>query len=261
MRAKYLLISLVASFIVGMLTSPGYARIDPQYVMGMWLFEIDGDVGRDSSENSNDGNVEGDPEWTEDGKFGGGLRFDAVDDVIKVPMTVDYDEITVMVWAMEEGSPVRPRIVSNDHTDVSMKGFQLMYNTAGSGSWFDVGDGARRVGASFAYRAEIGEWYHFTGTYDGSTVMAYIDGQVMAEAGGLSDPIADSGIDVHIGTSTYAFSDALKGVLDEVAIFNKALTESEIQEIMADGLEKATGILAVAPAGKLASTWGSIKGE
>ena len=148
MRAKYLLISLLASFIVGMLTSPSYARIDPQYVMGMWLFEVEGDVGMDSSENANDGNVEGDSEWTSDGKFGGGL----------------------------------------------------------------------------------------------------------------SDPIADSGIDVYIGTSTYAFSDALKGVLDEVAIFNKALTESEIQEIMTDGLEKATGILAVAPAGKLASTWGSIKG-
>jgi hypothetical protein len=136
-----------------------------------------------------------------------------------------------------------------------------MYNTAGSGSWFDLGNGARRVGASFAYTAAIGEWYHFTGTYDGSTVRAYIDGEVMAEAGGLSDPIADSGIDVYIGMSTYAVSDALKGVLDEVAIFNKALTEEEIQEIMTDGLEKATGILAVAPAGKLASAWGSIKGE
>jgi hypothetical protein len=261
MRVKHLLIPVFALFVLGTLAGSSYAKIDPQCVMGMWLFEVEGDVGKDSSENANDGNVEGDPEWTSDGKFGGGLHFDAVDDVIKVPMTVDYDEITVMVWAMEEGSPVRPRIVSNDHTDVSMKGFQLMYNTAGSGSWFDVGDGARRVGASFAYTAEIGEWYHFTGTYDGSTVRAYIDGEVMAEAGGLSDPIADSGIDVHIGTSTYAFSDALKGVLDEVAIFNKALTENEIQEIMADGLEKATGILAVAPAEKLASAWGSIKGE
>ena len=125
---------MVVSLAVGMLVGSVYAKIDPKTVMGMWLFEDEGDVGMDSTDNGNDGNVEGDPEWAEEGKFGGGLNFDAVDDIIKVPMTIDYDEITVMVWVKEEGSPVRPRIVSNDHTDVNNKGFQLMYNTAGAGS-------------------------------------------------------------------------------------------------------------------------------
>ncbi len=261
MRVKCLLIPVVVSLAVGMLVGSGYAKIDPKTVMGMWLFEDEGDVGMDSTDNGNDGNVEGDPEWTGEGKFGGGLNFDAVDDIIKVPMTIDYDEITVMVWVKEGGSPVRPRIVSNDHTDVTNKGFQLMYNTAGAGSWFDLGTGAQRVGAQFAYTAPADDWYHYAGTYDGSTVRAYVDGELMAEAGGLSGPIADSGIDVHIGSSTYAISDALKGVLDEVAIFNVALSEDEIQDIMENGLEKATGVTAVASSGKLPVTWGSIRDQ
>jgi hypothetical protein len=133
-----------------------------------------------------------------------------------------------------------------------MKGFQLMYNTAGSGNWFDVGNGTQRVGASFAYTAALGEWYH----YAGSIVRAYVDGAIMAEVAGLSGAIADSGIDVHIGTSTYAFSDAQKGILDEVAIFSIALSEDEIQEVMEDGLLEATGMAAVDPSGKLAMTCG-----
>lgn len=241
------------------LTGQSSAKIDKESIMGMWLFDKEGGVVKDSSGNGNDGNLTGEPEWTDKGKFDGGMYFDAVDDVVKVPMTVDYDEITVMVWFKEDGSPVRPRIVSNDHTDVTNKGFQLMYNTAGSGSWFDLGTGGQRVGASFAFTAAKGTWYHYAGTYDGSKVKAYIDGELKAEVGGISGAIADSGIDVHIGMSTYAASDSLKGFLDEVAILNKALTEDDIKDVMEKGLEKASGLAAVSPSGKLATIWGRIK--
>ena len=46
------------------------------------------------------------------------------------------------------------------------------------------------------------------------------------------------------------------GVLDEIAIFNVALSEDDLNTVMADGLEKA---LAVSPIGRLTTTWGNIK--
>jgi hypothetical protein len=117
------------SFIVVSLMFVGlsYAKIDQKSVMGMWLFDKKADVVKDTSENGNDGKLEGKPEWTDKGKFNGGLYFDNTDDqdVMKVDMTIDYDEITVMVWFKDQGSPVRPRLVSNEHTDVSLTGFQL----------------------------------------------------------------------------------------------------------------------------------------
>jgi len=259
MKMKRLVIVCTSFIFISLiLTGISYANIDPASVMGMWLFNDKNDVGKDSSKNGNNGDVGGKPEWTDKGKFDGGLHFDATDDLIKVPMTIDYKEITVMVWVSEEGSPVRPRIVSNDHTDVSNKGFQLMYNTAGSGSWFDIGTGGTHVEAQFAYVAKVGEWYHYTGTYDGSKLKAYINGEMKVEMS-ASGAIADSGIDVHIGSSTYGFSDGLKGVLDEVAIFNKALNADDIAKIMSNGLEKSAGLIAVESKGKLASTWGGIK--
>ena len=48
----------------------------------------------------------------------------------------------------------------------------------------------------------------------------------------------------------------MKYRLDEVAIFNVALTGDDIKEIVTEGL--AT-MLAVQPAGKLITAWGTIK--
>ncbi len=50
-----------------------------------------------------------------------------------------------------------------------------------------------------------------------------------------------------------------EGLLDEVALFNVALEQNDIKEIMEDGLENATGLLAVEPENKLATTWGKLK--
>jgi len=46
------------------------------------------------------------------------------------------------------------------------------------------------------------------------------------------------------------------GIIDEVVLFNKALSEDEIKELMTSGV---TSVLAVQPKGKLALRWGDIK--
>jgi len=46
------------------------------------------------------------------------------------------------------------------------------------------------------------------------------------------------------------------GSIDDVGIFNVALTVNEINDIMSKGL---AGITAVSPSGKLATTWSEIK--
>jgi len=76
MKMKCLLISIVCLFVVGVLTTSSYAKIDPETVVGMWSFdEGKGDVTADSSANKNDGTLENGPEWM-DGKFGDALEFD-----------------------------------------------------------------------------------------------------------------------------------------------------------------------------------------
>ena len=47
------------------------------------------------------------------------------------------------------------------------------------------------------------------------------------------------------------------GILDEVGVFNVPLSESDLNNVMKNGLEGAAD---VSPVGKLATTWGDVKG-
>jgi hypothetical protein len=51
----------------------------------------------------------------------------------------------------------------------------------------------------------------------------------------------------------------MEGVMDEVAIFDEALSQEEIQTIMNSGLQ--TTIFDVSPLGGLSTAWGRIKND
>jgi hypothetical protein len=49
------------------------------------------------------------------------------------------------------------------------------------------------------------------------------------------------------------------GAIDEVALFQAALTEDDITEIVENGLARTLGLAPVDPVGKLTTTWATIK--
>lgn len=74
---------MVALLVAGMLTTQGYAWIDPESVIGMWLFdEGDDDTAEDSSGNENDGTLEG-AMWV-DSMSGTTLDFNGMSDYVDV---------------------------------------------------------------------------------------------------------------------------------------------------------------------------------
>jgi len=87
------------------------------------------------------------------------------------------------------------------------------------------------------------------------SVKSYIDGVVEADAKFDGKPDFSTG-PLNIGDCP-GFSYPVKGVMDDVGLFNVALTEKEINDLMKRGLrETAT---AVSISGKLANVWGNIK--
>jgi len=74
MKVRCLLVVLFAAGLLFAVSSE--ARIDPETIAGMWLFDEDeGDVANDSSGNGNNGALINGPDW-DDGKFGSALEFD-----------------------------------------------------------------------------------------------------------------------------------------------------------------------------------------
>ena len=74
-----------------------------------------------------------------------------------------------------------------------------------------------------------GSWYHFTGTYDGSTFRVYVNGEEKgsAAAEGSINAAGENDLFLGVGERNRHFN----GVIDEVMMWNRALSESEIKQL------------------------------
>ncbi|HIE27539.1 TPA: LamG domain-containing protein, partial [Candidatus Poribacteria bacterium] len=95
-------------------------------------------------------------------------------------------------------------------------------------------------------------WYHLAGSYDGKTLNLYLNGKLV---GSKSTAVASGSMDTCIGCHPTP-TNWWNGMIDEVAVFDLALTEEEINNIISYGLENMNP---VSPSGKLSTTWGKIK--
>ncbi|MCF8295450.1 MAG: LamG domain-containing protein [Bacteroidales bacterium] len=86
------------------------------------------------------------------------------------------------------------------------------------------------------YTVVPGVWQHFAWVYDGSTVKLYVNGTVNGQAN-ATGMITDSNIEFTIGKCLLGtFNFVYGGRADEVSVWNKALTQTEIQDMMANEL-------------------------
>ena len=176
-------------------------------------------------------------------------------------------QLTVEAWFNAKSSSFsnNPRIVANDHTDVDYHGFQLQLNGNGScpGSslkgfgtgFFDVGNGKSQAAACWSYPLTAGTWYFYVGTYNGQSVNAYIDGQLVASTPYAGGPVAAPGTEsstncsnntnppVSIGYNPCYGGDHFNGNLADVAIYTTALTSAQIE----GQYQAATGVATFPP--------------
>lgn len=227
------------------------ANVADDGLVGYWAFdEAAGDKASDATGNGHNGQFEGAPKWVE-GKFGSALEFDGATDYVAVTDhdSLDFEEnLTIMAWfSPTDILTSRRMMVKNDSIFVI----------------FDFGntnsaDLLLKPNNTFAESTttvwNIGEWYHYAGTFDGKTMKVYINGKLEGEAAN-DVPITPSDLDFWIGGDDYGRpSDFFPGIIDEVRIYEKALSEADIQKVMDTPQD-------VTVQGKLTTTWGNIKGK
>ena len=202
-------------------------------LVAWWEFdEGSGNVVADSGPNRLDGAVIGDPSWVT-GVFGGALKFDGDGDYVDLgndPKFNMTDRITIAAW------------VKVDTFDCE---WQAVI-TKGDGSWRLQRNGTKNsiefactgafvpgalVGSLFGtVNVNDGQWHHVAGTYDGSKICLYVDGKldVSSEATGS---IIVNDYNVLIGANAEKPDRNFKGSIDEVRIYNYALSATEVKEI------------------------------
>ncbi len=257
-----LMFAMILSLFI-LLVSETYAKIDQKLVVGMWLFEEgSGNTAVDTTGKGNDGAIAGPKKWVQ-GKFGKGLQFDGSSVWVDIPFndSLALPELTIVAWGniksakgsrwqsiMGRGQDPRNYLLVIDKDTQKL---QLSITKGAAGAWGGPIDGPE---------VTDGEWHHFAGLVGqkaGLTI--YFDGlKVGSQA--YSKPSLDANPgNIRIGDNSGG-GHQLEGVLDEVALFSVALEETDIKDIMDNGLESATGMkFAVEPNGKLATIWGQIK--
>jgi hypothetical protein len=202
----------------------------PSDMVSWWPFDDGtGSVAYDSI-SSNDGTVYG-ATWSA-GNVEGALSFDGVDDYVSVPdsPSVDFSPtspITIDLWAYRTASDSTMHLIAKRDYCGSIN-FQIA---------FDQNTGLHFVGNSGGVVTNadlpLNTWTHLAGTFDGAnTFKFYINGLLAGTGSGTLGPVNDFHLTIgKAGSCGYLF----KGIIDEVEIFNRALSAEEIAAIYAAG--------------------------
>jgi hypothetical protein len=220
------------ALVVGLLLTNSTKAADPD-LAAYWKFdEGSGTTAFDSSGNGNDGVFVGDPQWVA-GKFGGALEFNG-DDYINCgngDSLQIQDEITIAFWFQVEA-------FSNTWEGFLAKGDNSYRasRSGGTGNATHMGATGTTVGGGNGYFDGTiivtgGQWHHYAATYDGAAGKIYIDGVLDVTSPGTGQ-IAQSSYDLLIGENQQATGRFLHGLMDEVRIYSRALTDSEIVDVM-----------------------------
>jgi len=199
-------------------------------LVGSWHFdEGSGTTAYDSSGNSNDGAING-ATWV-DGKFKKALSFDGSDDYVNCGNDASLDitgSITVeaRVKVNSTGLSGYRRILSKREGSESC-GYILTVNDGTPK--FIIGNGSSNVSAVSNIDLETDKWYHILGFWDGIDTIKILVDRIERGSNTVTS-LASSSHSVYIGSDTdgnYCFD----GIIDEVRIYNKALSSEEISDL------------------------------
>ena len=234
-----------------MLTGHVNAKVDPEIILGVWLFDEDkGAVAEDASGNERIGSIKG-AKWDE-GQFGSALNF-AKGDTVSIPLGngIIKDRFSVVLWIQFTDLDAQQNYFSIFATDDTRT---APYKTDGNNICFWSVSWNICTGVM----AEKDAWYHIANICDGETISVYVDGELKASGPGegflLPDLPQTAWVASHKGGSHFASC-----VVDEVGLFKGPLTANEVEDIMNHGISWVLGEAPVKPQGKLSTIWGKLK--
>jgi hypothetical protein len=214
-------------------------------LVGYWGFEEStGQTAYDASLYSNDGTLGGstsaessDPKWKSGirplsgGVSGGGaLQFDGVDDYVDVSRdaTLEPQEFTLEAWVYLTQTSAYNIIFAKDHTAHTGIFYSYHLRTTSDGMEFLWNDGSIYQVLDYSGGAlPTYKWVHIVATYKSGAQAIYKNGNVML-TGNRSDTITYSDTNLLIGKARN-FGAWMHGLIDEVRIYNRALSAAEIR--------------------------------
>ena len=198
-------------------------------LVGYWkINEGSGSTIKDFSGNNISGIISG-ATWTSIAQSGGkALQFDGVNDYVSAGNSSILNPtqgISVQAWIYTKAYTTYPRIISKE-TSVIANPYDLELTSSRNIKFF-IGDGKTEIGTPDIDVTLLNTWVHVVGTYDGQNIKIHINGVLKGTTPRVGT-ISSKTTNVIFGNNP-ASTRPFNGIIDEVKIWNKALTQAEIQ--------------------------------
>jgi fibronectin type 3 domain-containing protein len=216
-----------------------YAQTLPAGLVAAYGFnEGSGSTTADSSGNANTGTISG-ATWTPSGRYGQALSFNGASSRVEINDANSLDLTT----GMTIGAWVNPTTLSGWRTVILKEisgglayGLYAYDNAPRPAAYINTGSG--ELAALGTAGIPLNTWSHLAATYDGTTLRLFVNGsQVGSRA--VSGAIRVSTNPLRIGGNAI-WGEYFNGVIDEVRIYNRALSQLEIQTDMNTPLAAGT---------------------
>jgi hypothetical protein len=215
-------------------------------LVGGWSFdEEDGNAVKDSSKSGHDGAISGARRVK--GVVGRALEFNGVSDFANVssPGSGLVDKaVSVEAWIQSAGNNVNANLVFAGPESLDF-GIWIQGGRFFAGIWNSDGAQCSAVSPS---GPTPGQWYHVAMTCDfnaDKTVKLYIDGKLISTNPAVGTAIRSAHTTIDIGGRTPNAS-YFNGIIDDVKIYNRALSEEEIRKPYDENLKRKADEIDVA---------------
>lgn len=210
--------------------------------MAWWkLDETTGAEAADASGNRHPARVQGAVHWTSQGRLGGAFELDEAGNFLDCGDAAEFDfrdGLTVSLW-------VKPGQSEKSLKSLIAKGDSAWGIVLTDGNKSDVafhlagpqttGKDKRKPTRVTAKRSlNDGQWHHLAAVYDGQRMALFVDGE-LADSVTASGPLAINTEPVLLGENSTSRKERFIGAVDDVRLYNRGLSESEIKALKSGG--------------------------
>ncbi len=143
------------------------------------------------------------------------------------------NDLTVLFWAKKNNAnPVYGRVV-NKHGSYRLGVWEdeiklYIWNSDGDGTQFSID----------VPEINDKEWHHYALTTEGDFILIYVDGDLVGNPVSFPYSIGIAGNNLVLGKNEWSGEETFDGAIDEVLIYDRVLSESEIEDLIDDGGDK-----------------------
>lgn len=170
-------------------------------------------------------------QWTTKGRFGGAMQFDVAheEDVLKVPDANDLDltgDFTLEAWVRPISVRAWATVIGKEDAEESSFSYLLYSQAESGGPGVELRKGSTTTEEFAEEELPIEAWSHIALTSDRKKARLYVDGVLVKTSKSFALPSTNGALTIG---GNGIWGEYFDGRIDEVRIYDRVLSEAEVQ--------------------------------